>query len=101
MIKWTKILPAAAFGLARTRGGRIPAAIAELPDEMLERSAERAMDMAVISVNSVVYEMFGFAAKHVVYERLVAPAARPARPRPKPGEGLFRRKRGGKKPRRA
>ena len=45
-----------------------------------------------------VYEMFGFEAKHVVYERPIAPAARPARPRPKPGEGLFRRK-PGKKPR--
>jgi GNAT superfamily N-acetyltransferase len=44
-----------------------------------------------------VYEMFGFEAKHVVYERLVAAAERPMRPRPKPGEGLFRRKRGGKK----
>jgi len=42
-----------------------------------------------------VYEMFGFEAKHVVYERMIAPAApreRPTRPRPKPGEGLFRRK---------
>jgi GNAT superfamily N-acetyltransferase len=49
-----------------------------------------------------VYEMFGFDAKHVVYERRIAPAAaerdRPARPRPKPGEGLFRRARD-KKPR--
>ena len=44
-----------------------------------------------------VYEMFGFEAKHVVYERLVAAVAareRPTRPRPKPGEGLFRRWRG-------
>jgi GNAT superfamily N-acetyltransferase len=46
-----------------------------------------------------VYEMFGFEAKHVVYERLVAPAGRPTRPRPKPGEGLFRRRRGKRKPR--
>ena len=48
-----------------------------------------------------VYEMFGFEAKHVVYERLVAAVAareRPTRPRPKPGEGLFRRRRG-RKPR--
>ncbi len=45
-----------------------------------------------------VYEMFGFEAKHVTYERRIAPAERPTRPRPKPGEGLFRRKRG-KKPR--
>jgi hypothetical protein len=42
--------------------------------------------------------MFGFEAKHVVYERRVAAAERPSRPRPTPGEGLFRRKRG-KKPR--
>jgi hypothetical protein len=49
-----------------------------------------------------VYEMYGFEAKHVVYERRIAPAAeKPTaqRPRPKPGEGLFRRKRGGKKSR--
>src|SRR5215813_3062873 len=50
-----------------------------------------------------VYEMYGFEAKHVVYERRVAPAGEPAapsalRPRPKPGEGLFRKRRG-KKPR--
>ena len=50
-----------------------------------------------------VYEMYGFEAKHVVYERRVAPATEPAaapalRPRPKPGEGLFRKRRG-KKPR--
>ena len=44
-----------------------------------------------------VYQMFGFAPKHVTYERRVEPAAERAvatRPRPKPGEGLFRRKRG-------
>jgi GNAT superfamily N-acetyltransferase len=49
-----------------------------------------------------VYEMYGFEAKHVTYERRVEPAAEraaPTRPRPKPGEGLFRRKRGGKKSR--
>ena len=52
-----------------------------------------------------VYEMYGFEAKHVVYERRVAPAsenvassASATRPRPKPGEGLFRKRRG-KKPR--
>ncbi|HYW61393.1 MAG TPA: GNAT family N-acetyltransferase [Xanthobacteraceae bacterium] len=52
-----------------------------------------------------VYEMYGFEAKHVVYERRVAPAsesvassASARRPRPKPGEGLFRKRRG-KKPR--
>jgi GNAT superfamily N-acetyltransferase len=50
-----------------------------------------------------VYEMYGFEAKHVTYERRIEPAAaRPAstpttRPRPKPGEGLFRRKRDRKK----
>lgn len=45
-----------------------------------------------------VYEIYGFEAKHVVYERHIAPAAGPPaapRPRPKPGEGgLFRRPRG-------
>jgi GNAT superfamily N-acetyltransferase len=42
-----------------------------------------------------VYEMFGFEAKHVVYERRIERAGEPAPPRrppPKPGEGLFRRK---------
>jgi GNAT superfamily N-acetyltransferase len=46
-----------------------------------------------------VYQMFGFEPKHVTYERPVASAsarAAPTRPRPKPGEGLFRRKHGGK-----
>ena len=49
-----------------------------------------------------VYEMYGFEAKHVTYERRVEPAVErttPTRPRPKPGEGLFRRKRGGKRAR--
>jgi GNAT superfamily N-acetyltransferase len=43
-----------------------------------------------------VYEMYGFEAKHVTYERRVAPKGErtpAARPRPKPGEGLFRRMR--------
>jgi GNAT superfamily N-acetyltransferase len=48
-----------------------------------------------------VYEMYGFEAKHVVYERRIAAAAEqaaPARaPRGKGREGLFRRKRGGQK----
>ncbi len=42
-----------------------------------------------------VYQMYGFEAKHVVYERRIAPAgerAATARPRPKPGEGLFRKR---------
>ncbi|HEY1545951.1 MAG TPA: GNAT family N-acetyltransferase [Xanthobacteraceae bacterium] len=55
-----------------------------------------------------VYEMYGFEAKHVTYERRVEPAAgRPpeaartpaARPRPEPGQGLFRRQRDRKKKR--
>lgn len=48
-----------------------------------------------------VYELYGFEAKHVVYERHITPAgvrAPAPRPRPKPGEGLFRRPRGGDKP---
>src|SRR6185437_1954123 len=43
-----------------------------------------------------VYEMYGFEAKHVTYERKVEPAparASVTRPRPKPGQGLFRRQR--------
>jgi GNAT superfamily N-acetyltransferase len=53
-----------------------------------------------------VYQVYGFEAKHVVYERKIEPAgsaarvAAPARrPPPRPGEGLFRRKGGAKKPR--
>jgi GNAT superfamily N-acetyltransferase len=49
-----------------------------------------------------VYEMYGFEAKHVTYERRVEPAPVPAvttRPRPKPGQGLFRRQRDRKKKR--
>ena len=49
-----------------------------------------------------VYEMYGFEAKHVTYERRVEPAAARTtamRPRPKPGQGLFRRNRDRKKPR--
>ena len=49
-----------------------------------------------------VYEMYGFEAKHVTYERRVEPAAAPkvaTRPRPKPGEGLFRRRRDRRKKR--
>lgn len=48
-----------------------------------------------------VYEMYGFEAKHVTYERRVAPQGERtpgARPRPKPGEGLFRRMRDRKPP---
>jgi GNAT superfamily N-acetyltransferase len=47
-----------------------------------------------------VYQIYGFDAKHIVYERRIEAAdGRTAerRPRPKAGEGLFRRKRGGKK----
>ena len=48
-----------------------------------------------------VYEMYGFEAKHVVYERRIGSKVEASkierRPRPKPGEGLFRRKRAGKK----
>jgi GNAT superfamily N-acetyltransferase len=52
-----------------------------------------------------VYQTFGFDAKHVTYERRIEPAGARAvapvapRPRPKPGVGLFRRARGGKKQR--
>jgi GNAT superfamily N-acetyltransferase len=47
-----------------------------------------------------VYQMYGFEAKHIVYERRIEPAGekRAPRPRPKPGEGLFRRAKG-RKPR--
>jgi GNAT superfamily N-acetyltransferase len=51
-----------------------------------------------------VYQMYGFEAKHVVYERRIEPPEPPApavsrRPQVKPGEGLFRRKPAGKKKR--
>jgi RimJ/RimL family protein N-acetyltransferase len=44
-----------------------------------------------------VYQMYGFEAKHIVYERRIAPLreSHEAPPRVRPREGLFRRKRGG------
>lgn len=56
-------LPAVALTLARERGMKAPDTFAELPDEMIERSADRTMDMAVIGVNSVAYEIFGHIGK--------------------------------------
>jgi GNAT superfamily N-acetyltransferase len=49
-----------------------------------------------------VYQMYGFEAKHVTYERRIEPPCERApaasrRPHVKPGEGLFRRKPGGRK----
>jgi hypothetical protein len=55
-------LPTAAAALARERGIPAPRTIVSLPNEMVERSAERNMDMAVVGTNSVGYEMFGLAA---------------------------------------
>jgi GNAT superfamily N-acetyltransferase len=48
-----------------------------------------------------VYRIFGFEAKHVVFERRVdaADGRAASRPPPRPGEGLFRRKTPPKKPR--
>ncbi len=57
-------LPSAAAALARERGIPGPRSIVELPNEMVEKSPERAMDMAVTNTNSVGYEMFGLAANH-------------------------------------
>jgi len=54
-------LPSAAIGLARERGIPGPRSLVELPNEMTERSAERAMDLAVFGSNSLGYEMFGLA----------------------------------------
>ena len=59
--------PEPAVGGPRHRTGRgipAPRTIVELPIEMVERSSERTMDMSVIGVNSVGYEMFGMAASH-------------------------------------
>src|SRR5262245_52994160 len=49
-------LPSAAAALARERGIPGPRSIVELPNEMVEKSPERAMDMAVTNTNSVGYE---------------------------------------------
>ena len=57
-------LPSAALAIASERGIAAPSALVELPLEMIEKSAERTMDMAVIGVNSIAYEMFGMATSH-------------------------------------
>jgi ankyrin repeat protein len=57
-------LPSAALAIATDRGIPAPSTLVELPLEMVEKSAERTMDMSVIGVNSVGYEMFGMAASH-------------------------------------
>ena len=55
-------LPSAAVALARERNIPAPKELTQIPLELLERSAERTMNMAAFSPNSVGYEMFGFAA---------------------------------------
>ena len=55
-------LPSAAVALARERNIPAPKELTQIPLELLERSAERVMNMAAFSPNSVGYEMFGFAA---------------------------------------
>jgi ankyrin repeat protein len=57
-------LPAAAVALARDRGIPGPRNIVELPNEMVEKGSERTMNMAVVGVNSIGYEMFALAASH-------------------------------------
>lgn len=57
-------IPAAALTLARSLGIPAAAKLTELPLEMAERSPERTMNMAVISVNAVAYEAFGYAGSH-------------------------------------
>ncbi|MBI1788027.1 MAG: ankyrin repeat domain-containing protein [Acidobacteria bacterium] len=57
-------LPSAAMALARERGIPAPRTLVELPLEMLEKSPERTMDMSVVGVNSLGYELFAMAAKH-------------------------------------
>jgi ankyrin repeat protein len=57
-------IPAAALALARYRGIPAPAKLTEVSLEMAERSPERTMNMAVISVNSVTYEAFGYIGTH-------------------------------------
>jgi len=54
-------LPEAAAALARERGIKAPATIAQIPLEALERSPERAMNHAVTG-GGVLYELFGYAA---------------------------------------
>lgn len=57
-------LPSAAIGIATDRGIETPKMFVEVPLEMAEKSAERTMDMAVIGVNSVGYEMFAMGSTH-------------------------------------
>ena len=57
-------IPSAAIALARDRGIPAPKSFAELPDDLVEATPERAMDLIVISVNSVGYQMFRNIANH-------------------------------------
>ena len=59
-----QFLPSAAIALARDRGIPAPKTFAELPDELVEMTAERAMDLNVVSVNSVGYQMVRSIANH-------------------------------------
>jgi ankyrin repeat protein len=53
-----QFLPSAAVALARQRGIVAPKVIPQLSREMREVSADRAMDLGVVSVNSIGYEVF-------------------------------------------
>jgi hypothetical protein len=53
-----QFLPSAALALAQQRGIAVPKTIPQLSREMREVSADRAMDLGVVSVNSIGYEAF-------------------------------------------
>jgi hypothetical protein len=59
-----QFLPSAAIALARDRGIAAPKSFAELDDELVEVTPERAMDLIVNSANSVGYQMFRNIANH-------------------------------------
>ncbi len=60
----SQYLPSAAVALARERGIPAPRQLTQIPLGLLEKSAERTMNMAAPSPNSLGYEMFDYAANH-------------------------------------
>ncbi len=69
-------LPSAATAIARQRGIRAPEKIVQLSSAMTERTAERAMDFSVAAVNSLGYELFGYAAHGMPANEYTASVAR-------------------------
>ena len=69
-------LPSAAAAIARTRGFSAPAEIPQLPQSMHSLNAERILDLAVISVAGLGWEMFDFGANGVAGDEYTDATAR-------------------------